>query len=143
MLIPVPPRDTYNVEPGRYRATCIDIREIEDKHHYGQKLLRIVWELSDLPDENVRYLVGKNYEPSLAKDSTLRHDLRSWFGHDINVRQFDTSTLKDKDAIVTVQHIENEGRPKPYCWVAKIEPAMAEDNDDTEPTVISPRVVCG
>jgi len=29
MLLSVEPRDSFDVEPGRYRATCTDIREIE------------------------------------------------------------------------------------------------------------------
>ena len=62
---------------------------------------------------------AKTMKPKLAKDSTLRNDLRTWFGHDINARQFDTATLKGKEAILTVQDIENEGWAKPYHHVAK------------------------
>ena len=95
MLIPVEPRESYDVEPGRYRAKCIDVRDKDIPTRKGTvKGQRIIWEL-DIPGaDNVRYLVGKNYEPTLAKDSTLRTDLRSWFGHDIKGRQFDTATLK-------------------------------------------------
>src|ERR1035441_3952370 len=108
MLISVDPRDSFDIEPGRYKATCTEIREIEKQTRKGtQKYLRLTWEL-DLPgDENVRYLAGKNYEPKLTKDSALRNDLRSWFGHDIKVRKFDTATLKGKEAIITVQDIED------------------------------------
>ena len=117
MVIPVPPRDSFDIEPGRYRATCTEIREIEKQTRKGtQKNLRIVWELDIPTSENIRYLAGKNYEPTLAKDSTLRHDLRTWFGHDINARQFDTATLKGKEAILTVQDIENEGSGDDWEW---------------------------
>jgi hypothetical protein len=143
MLIPVEPIDSFDVEPGRYKATCTEIREIEKQTRKGaQKNLRLVWEL-DIPGaDNVRYLAGKNYEPTLAKDSTLRNDLRSWFGHDIKARNFDTATLKGKEAVITVQDIENEGHANPYHWVAKVEPLVTEDDaDDTR--LISPKVVCG
>jgi hypothetical protein len=145
MVIPVPPKDSYDVEPGRYRAICTDTREVEKQTRKGtQKSLRLVWEL-DIPGaDNVRYFAGKNYEPTLAKDSVLRNDLRSWFGHDINARQFDTATLKGKEAIVTVQNIENEGFEHPYHWVAKVEPLVDEDGEDAEDArTISPNVVCG
>jgi len=143
MVIPVPPRDSFDIEPGRYRATCTEIREIEKQTRKGtQKNLRIVWELDIPTSENIRYLAGKNYEPTLAKDSTLRHDLRTWFGHDINARQFDTATLKGKEAILTVQDIENEGWANPYHHVARVEPLVDEDADDARS--ISPQnVVCG
>ena len=142
MLIPVPPKDSYDVEPGRYKATCTEIREIEKQTRKGtQKNLRLVWELHIPGAENVRYLAGKNYEPTLAKDSTLRNDLRSWFGNDINARQFDTATLKGKEAIITVQDIENEGWANPYHHVAKVEPLVDEDAEDARS--ISPNVVCG
>ena len=114
MLIPVEPTDSYDIEPGRYKATCTEVREIEKQTRKGtQKYLRIVWALDILNSENIRYLAGKNYEPTLVKDSTLRNDLISWFGHDINARHFDTATLKGKEAILTVQDIENEGWAKP------------------------------
>ena len=143
MLIPVEPRDSFDVKPGRYRATCTDTREVEKQTRKGtRKYLRLVWEL-DIPGaENIRYLAGKNYEPTLAKDSVLRNDLRSWFGHDINARQFDTATLKGKEAIITVQDIENEGWPKPYHHVARVEPLVTEDDAEDSRT-ISPNVVCG
>jgi hypothetical protein len=126
MLLSVEPRESFDVAPGRYRATCIDVREIENKRRKGQKLLRIVWELKIVGTENIRYLVGKNYEPTLTKDSTLRDDICSWFGHDINARQFDTATLKNQDATVTIQLIENEGWEKAYRWVAQVEPPIPE-----------------
>jgi hypothetical protein len=142
MLIPVEPRDSFDVAPGRYRARCTDTREIEKQTRKGtQRFLRLIWELDVPGAQNIRYLVGKNYEPSLAKDSPLRNDLRSWLGHDINVRQFDTATLKGKEAIITVQDIENEGWGNPYHHVAKIEPAADEDAEDVQ--LISPKVVCG
>jgi hypothetical protein len=142
MLLSVEPRDSFDVEPGRYRATCTDIREIEKQTRKGtQKFLRIIWELDTCGRENVRYLAGKNYEPTLAKDSAFRNDLITWFGHDINARNFDTATLKGKEAIVTVQNIENEGWDHPYHWVAKVEPLADEDAENTR--MISPIVVCG
>jgi hypothetical protein len=143
MLIPVESRDSFDVEPGRYRATCTEVREIEKQTRKGtQKLLRLIWELQSPGSENTRYLAGKNYEPTLAKDSVLRNDLRSWFGHDINARQFDTATLKGKNAILTVQDIENEGWANPYHHVAKVEPLVDEDDAD-DARSISPKVVCG
>ena len=142
MIISVEPRDSFDVEPGRYRATCTEVREIEKQTRKGtEKFLRLIWELDVPGAENVRYLAGKNYEPTLAKDSVLRNDLRSWFGHDINARQFDTATLKGKEAIITVQDIENEGWPKPYHHVARVEPLVDEDAEDARS--ISPKVVCG
>jgi hypothetical protein len=142
MLIPVEPTDSYDIEPGRYKATCTEIREIEKQTRKGtQKNLRLVWELDIPGTENVRFLAGKNYEPTLAKDSTLRNDLRSWFGHDIKVRNFDTATLKGREAIITVQDIENEGHANPYHWVAKVERLVDEDAEDAR--LISPKVVCG
>jgi hypothetical protein len=142
MLIPVEAQDSYDIEPGRYRAKCIDVRDKDIPTRKGiVKGQRIVWELDIPGTDNVRYLAGKNYEPSLAKDSTLRNDLRSWFGHDIKARQFDTATLKGKEAIITVQDIENEGHDKPYHWVAKVEPLVDEDDADDART-ISPKVVC-
>jgi hypothetical protein len=127
MLIPVPPKNSFDVEPGRYAATCIDAREFEKETRKGSaKLLRLIWELHIPGADDVRYLVGKNYEPTLARNSKLRNDLITWFGHDINVRQFDTATLKGKDATITVQHIDNEGFSEPYCWVAKVEPPNVE-----------------
>lgn len=143
MLISVEPRESYDVEPGRYRAKCIDTREVEKQTRKGtQKYLRIVWELDIPGGENIRYKAGKNYEPTLAKDSTLRHDLRTWFGHDINARQFDTATLKGKEAILTVHDIENEGWAKPYHHVAKVEP-LVDEEDAEDARSISPKVVCG
>ena len=121
MLLSVEPRDTYDVEPGRYHAVCVDVRETENKRQRGQKLLRIVWEVK-VPGNHtgtVRYLVGKNYKPTLAKDSQLRNDIVDWFGHEINAKQFDTATLKDRPAIVTIRQIENEGWSKPFCHVER------------------------
>jgi hypothetical protein len=141
MVIPVQPKDSFDVEPGRYHATCTDVREKDIHNRTGtQKGLRIVWELAIPGTENTRHLVGKNYEATLTRNSLLRNDLVSWFGHDINVREFDTATLKGKEAIVTVQHIENEGWAKPYCWVARVEPATNEDQE-TVATMISPQNV--
>ena len=143
MLIPVEPRDSFDVEPGRYRATCTEVREIEKQTRKGtEKFLRLIWELDVPGTDNVRYLVGKNYEPTLAKNSPLRNDLTTWFGHDINARQFDTATLKGKEAVITVQDIENEGHANPYHWVAKVEPLVNEDDAD-DARSISPKVVCG
>jgi hypothetical protein len=143
MLLSVEPRDSFDVEPGRYRAACTDIREIENQTREGtQKFLRIIWELDTCDTQNVRYLAGKNYEPTLAKDSTLRNDLITWFGHDINARSFDTASLKGKEAIITIQRIENEGRDKPFCWVSRVEPLASEDEPD-DARLISPIVVCG
>jgi hypothetical protein len=142
MLIPVEPIDSFDVEPGRYRATCTEVREIQKQTRKGtQKNLRIVWELDIPSSENIRYLAGKNYEPTLAKDSVLRNDLRSWFDHDINARQFDTATLKGKEAILTVTDIENEGHANPYHWVARVEPLVDQEVEDARS--ISPNVVCG
>jgi hypothetical protein len=142
MLIPVEPTESYHVEPGRYRAKCTEVREVEKQTRKGtQKRLRIVWELDIPSSENILYLAGKNYEPTLAKESILRNDMRTWFGHDINVRQFDTTTLKGKGAILTVQDIENEGWAEPYHHVAKVEPLVDEDPEDARS--ISPQVVCG
>ena len=92
MILSVEPRDTFDVEPGRYHALCVDVREIENNRQRSKKLLRVIWEVK-VPGNNngtVRYLVGKNYEPTLAKDSQLRNDIVDWFGHEINARQFDT-----------------------------------------------------
>jgi hypothetical protein len=143
MLIPVDPTESYDVEPGRYKAKCIDVRDQDIPTRKGTvKGQRIVWEL-DIPGAaNLRYLVGKNYEPTLAKGSVLRTDLRSWFGHDIKGRQFDTATLKGKEAIITVHDIENEGHANPYHWVCKVEPLIDEDDAD-DARLISPKVVCG
>ena len=148
MILSVEPRDTFDVEPGRYQAVCVEVREIENKRQRGQKLLRVTWEVKVPGNHNgtVRYLVGKNYEPTLAKDSQLRNDIMSWFGHDISARQFDTATLKGREAIVTVHHIENEGWPKPYCWVERIEPPGNYDedfHDGQAPRVCPQCVVCG
>ena len=145
MIISVDPRDSFDIEPGRYRAICTEIREIEKQTRKGtQKYLRLTWEL-DIPGaENIRYLAGKNYEPKLTKDSVLRNDLRSWFGHDIKVRNFDTATLKSKEAVITVQDIENEGWENPYHAVVKVEPLVDEDAEDADDArSISPNVVCG
>jgi hypothetical protein len=136
MLLTVPPKESFDVEPGRYRATCTETREVEKQTRNGtEKFLRIIWELQSPGSENIRYLAGKNYKPSLARDSQLRNDLITWFDRDINARQFDTGTLKGKEAIVTVQHIENEGRDKPFCWVSRVEPPM-DEAEHTE--IISP-----
>ena len=144
MLIPVPPEDCYDVDEGRFRATCDDVKEIEKQTPKGNtKFQRITWELHVPSPDNVRYKVGKNYEPTLAKGSTLRNDLRAWFGHDIKARNFDTDTLKGKEATITVQHIENEGRDKPFCWVAKVEPANIEDEPDDARSISPKNVVCG
>lgn len=123
MLIPVPPRDCYDVPvEGRYRATCIEARESTHKTLKGmEKCLLVIWALPDLSDESNRYLVGKNYPISLANGSALRNDLRTWFGHDVDARDFDTQTLPGKEGIVTVVQIHNEGRPKPCCWVSSVE----------------------
>ena len=146
MLIPVEPRESYDVEPGRYKAKCIDVRDKDIPTRKGTvKGQRIVWEL-DIPGaDNVRYLVGKNYEATLARNSKLRNDLITWFGHDINARQFDTATLKGKEAILTVEDIENEGWAKPYHLVAKVEPLVDEDDEDAanDARTISRKVVCG
>ena len=99
---------------------------------FRSKPKRIVWEIDVPGNHNVRYLVGKNYEATLAKHSTLRNDLRTWFGQDINAHQFDTATLKGKEAILTVQDIENEGWANPYHHVAKVEPLVDEDGEDAE-----------
>ena len=143
MLIPVDPTESYDVEPGRYKAKCIDVRDQDIHTRKGTvKGQRVVWEL-DIPNsENIRYLAGKNYEPTLAKSSVLRTDLRSWFGHDIKGRQFDTATLKGKEAIITVHDIENEGHANPYHWVSRVEPLVDEDDAD-DARLISPKVVCG
>ena len=48
MVIPVPPKDSFDVEAGRYAAKCIDVRErspLERKN--SNKRLRIVWEGAD------------------------------------------------------------------------------------------------
>ena len=145
MLIPVEARESFDVEPGRYRAKCIDVRDKEIPTRKGTvKGQRIVWEIDVPGNDNVRYLVGKNYEATLAKNSPLRNDLITWFGHDINARQFDTATLKGKEAIITVQDIENEGRANSYHWVARVEPLVDEAAEDAEDArSISPNVVCG
>lgn len=146
MLISIPPTDSFDVEPGRYRAACTDTREVEKQTRKGtERFLRLIWELDIPGSENIRYLAGKNYKPSLAKDSPLRNDLISWFGKDINARQFDTATIKGKEAIITVQHIENEGRDKPFCWVSRVEPLVDEgaEDDAEDARTISPNVVCG
>ena len=74
MLIPVEPTDSYDVEPGRYKAKCIDVRDQDIPTCKGTvKGQRVVWEL-DIPNsENIRYLAGKNYEPTLAKGSVLQN----------------------------------------------------------------------
>ena len=145
MLIPVEARESFDVEPGRYKAKCIDVRDKEIPTGKGPvKGQRIVWEIDVPGNDDVQYLVGNNYEATLAKNSLLRNDLISWFGHDIKVRQFDTATLKGKEAILTVQDIENEGWPKPYHHVARVEPLVDEDAEDAEDArSISPNVVCG
>jgi hypothetical protein len=143
MLIPVEPIDSFDVEPGRYKATCIDVRDKDIPTRKGTvKGQRIVWEIDVPGTDNVRYLVGKNYEPTLAKNSPLRNDLTTWFGHDIKVRNFDTATLKGKEAIITVQDIENEGWENPYHAVVRVEPIVNEDDAD-DARSISPNVVCG
>ena len=49
MIISVEPRDSFDVEPGRYRATCTEVREIEKQTRKGtEKFLRLIWEL-DIP----------------------------------------------------------------------------------------------
>jgi len=143
MLISVPRTDSFDIDPGRYRAICTEVREIEKQTRKGtEKFLRLVWELAIPGSDNTCYLAGKNYKPTLAKDSILRSDLITWLGRDINARQFDTATLKGKEAIITVQHIENEGRDKPFCWVARIDSPINQDEAD-EAQRFSPNVVCG
>ncbi len=44
MLLSVEPRDSFDVEPGRYRAVCSDIREIEKQTRKGpQTFLRVIF----------------------------------------------------------------------------------------------------
>ena len=93
MVIPVPPKDSFDVEPGRYAAKCIDVRERSQlERKASNKRLRIVWEVK-VPGgaESVRYVVAKNYEPTLARHSELRDDLISWLGHDSLRASFNTS----------------------------------------------------
>jgi hypothetical protein len=131
MIIQVPPTESYDVPEGRYKAICEDVFEYDKLTDKGpKKFLRVVWRLLDSPTENVRYLVGKNYEPSLAKRGQLRSDLITWFGHDIKPGQFDTQTIKGKEATVTVSHIYNEGHDKPYRWVSEVEPPVNEIQGD-------------
>jgi len=144
MVIPVPPKDSFDVEPGRYAAKCIDVRERSQlERKASNKRLRIVWEVK-VPGgaESVRYLVAKNYEPTLTRHSELRDDLISWLGHDIQARTFDTATLKGREATITVTNIENDGWEKPYCYPALIEPPEVEP-DSKDCRIVSPRVVCG
>ena len=144
MLIPVPPEDCFIVESGRYKAICAEAKDLEKSTRKGiKKYVRITWELQIASEENIRYMAGKNYEPSLTKGSQLRNDLISWFGQNINVRNFETKTLVGKEATVTVHQIENEGWDAPYCWVAKVEPPNTDDEAD-DARLISPKnVVCG
>jgi hypothetical protein len=138
MIISVPPTDSYDVEPGRYRAVCIEARDFTKNTDQGPKQqLRIIWQLTDPPEQHIRYLVGKNYDPSLTKGSDLRTDLQSWLGP-LNVPKFNSDTLKGKEAVVTVRHIHNDGQPKPFCWVSEIKPLSAYDNDDLDDATLVP-----
>jgi hypothetical protein len=132
MLLMVEPKESYDVEPGCYAAVCIDARELDKRTPEGVKrYLRIVWQIKQSSEKNARYLVGKNYEPSLAKGTELRDDLENWLGP-FDVRQFDTDSLKGKSAMVTIRHIHNEGRPKPFCFVSKVEPLQTNNPDTYE-----------
>jgi len=133
MLITVTPRDCFDVPAGRYRATCVDAHELYKETPQGpERYLRLVWELAESPDRDVRYLVGKNYPPHLTNRSVLRKDLRTWLGHDVDPGEFNTDTLVGKEATVTVVQIFNENHAQPYCWVSKVDPPFKDPEDGEE-----------
>ena len=46
MLIPVEPTESFDVEPGRYRAKCVNVRDKDIPTRKGTvKGQRIVWEI--------------------------------------------------------------------------------------------------
>ena len=123
MLIHVPPTESFDVPEGRYNAVCDDTYDIHKSTDKGPKtFLRVIWRILDSPDPNVVYMAGKSYEPVFAKNSQLSNDLHSWFQQDIKPGPFDPHCLPGLKATLTIAHIHNEGYPKPYCYVAKVEP---------------------
>ena len=53
MLIPVDLTDSFDIEPGRYRAKCTEIREIEKQTRIGtERFLRLIWNLDIATNPN-------------------------------------------------------------------------------------------
>lgn len=142
MLIHIPARETYVVESGTYCATCSDVKLFDKPTRNGtKKQLRIIWDVH-VPGnvDNILYRAGKNYEPSLDRNSLLHADLTSWLGREITGYKFDTESLKGMKAKITIEAIENERWDKPYCHVAKVEPP---ESDHAPKTIFPPTVVVG
>jgi len=129
MIIRISREPTFDVPEGKYRAVLTEVINLEDrktKTGWADQV-RLLFEIVAPQAANTCYLVGKNYEPSLAKNSDLRKDLAGWRGYDLTEQEIAAGSVNlesmiGKEADIKVAHIKNEGFPKPYVFIKAIRP---------------------
>jgi hypothetical protein len=119
MLLPIPKDPSFDVPAGTYRAIVDDVRNLTNK-----RKVRLIFRIIDENGSDTGYVVGKNYEPSLRKNSDLRLAIEQIRGKDFAEHEvtssFDLNVLRGVEVFVEVNHASNAGFEKPYVFLAEL-----------------------
>jgi hypothetical protein len=130
MIATTSKNDKFDAPEGDYRGKLCRATTVPNKTTAagtGEDRIRLVFEIESPAHPGRRYLAGKNYEPSLAKDSKLREDLASWRGHDLMPREkankaVDFEGMVGRPADLIIEHCYNNRYAKPFVSIKAIYP---------------------
>jgi|SRR5579872_1374448 len=129
MDIHVPAEFNFHCPEGDHLGTCLDFSYITKQTQEGvQDFIRARFNIPALSNEREIMVVGRNFVPSMAKGSQLRTVLECWLGAEFikehsRKGSFAFDQLRGVKALVTVQHISNEGHSKPFVHLLGLQPA--------------------
>ena len=132
--------DFVNAPEGTHQAVCVDVvdRGMEVSkfvHETGPKKgqpkeqhkIEIIWQLSELMDDNRPYLIKKKYTLSLSEKSILRADLQSWRGKPFTAAEldgFDVEKLVGANCLLSVIHKPGNTAGRVFANVASVMPLL-------------------
>ena len=117
----------FNCPQGNFRALMTNIRPQHNFDH-GKMVscVRLTLDVEAPGNEENTITVARNFTPSLEPGSPLRQILESWLGKEFfnqnTGNKFELDDLLGRKADITVEHIQNKGRPNPYCHLAAMYP---------------------
>ena len=101
------------IETGTYQAVCAEVidmgmreqKSFDDESVKMVPKIMIIWELSEVRDDQKRYIFSKEYKSSLHEKSGLRKDLDSWRGVPFTPEElqgFDLERVVGANCMITI-----------------------------------------
>lgn len=99
---------------GVNHAVCVDVVDlgIVNGAFGPRKKVRLMWESEQTRDDGKRFLIAKQYSPSLHEKASLRKDLKQWRGRDFSadeLKKFDLESIIGVPCQLVIVHEEKDG----------------------------------